>query len=395
MPLWSSHPRVFLDIAETGEGVVPLLRHALSAGRRPAQGRRALTRAPPPQPTRTIGHATSRADSLPPRPHSARRAVVGRRRDPVGAARRAASRAGPAVPRRRAGARLVRARLRAHARRRPHLRFDASTWRGELARDAARSRGHCPRRATRRRSSCRIRGNRRSCPGSPASRAAPATWARCAGASSTIAGGSIARGCRGSSTATPRSRRARAGRAPAARAPLLVPDAANRDAALGARARPRSPRRHPLPRRRVRSRQAVAGGTFREPRAKVSRRRHAGVAAGLAERQGRRRRRTGGDGGRRRRDPRSVRPHRPRHRDRPPVARRDCRQQRLGADARGRSGERPARRAVRLVVARVHAADVGRGEHRAHRHRLQPVLQARMSARALQVHARSRPRRGV
>ena len=35
------------------------------------------------------------------------------------------------------------------------------------------------------------------------------------------------------------------------------------------------------------------------------------------------------------------------------------------------------------------------GEDRADRHRLQPVLQARMPARALQVHARSRARRGV
>ena len=64
----------------------------------------------------------------------------------------------------------------------------------------------------------------------------------------------------------------------------------------GARADRRSPDRHPLSRRRVRSRQAVAGGTFREPRAKVSRRRYAGVAAGLAERPGRYRGCTNGDG---------------------------------------------------------------------------------------------------
>ena len=30
MPLWSSHPRVFLDVADTGRGDVPVLRHALS-----------------------------------------------------------------------------------------------------------------------------------------------------------------------------------------------------------------------------------------------------------------------------------------------------------------------------------------------------------------------------
>ena len=35
MKLWNTHPKVYLDVARTGESQVPVLRHGL-----PAQGRR-------------------------------------------------------------------------------------------------------------------------------------------------------------------------------------------------------------------------------------------------------------------------------------------------------------------------------------------------------------------
>ena len=57
-------------------------------------------------------------------------------------------------------------------------------------------------------------------------------------------------------------------------------------------------------------------------------------------------------------DARPDRAHRPRHRDRPAVARLARRQQRFGPDARGGGRRRAAGRAVRIVVARVHAAAV-------------------------------------
>ena len=60
-----------------------------------------------------------------------------------------------------------------------------------------------------------------------------------------------------------------------------------------------------------------------------------------------------------------------------------------GPDARGGRGRRAAGRAVRLVVAGVHAADFRAGADRPHRHRLQPLLQAGMPARPLPLHARA------
>ncbi len=88
--------------------------------------------------------------------------------------------------------------------------------------------------ATRRRSSCPTRGNRRSCRGSRASRCAPATSARCAGESSTIGDGWTAARCRAWSSATRRWRRTQAQHRRRATAPVLVPDRANRDAAIRA-----------------------------------------------------------------------------------------------------------------------------------------------------------------
>ena len=92
------------------------------------------------------------------------------------------------------------------------------------------------------------------------------------------------------------------------------------------------------------------------------------------------------------RSARSLRPHRPRHRDRSAVAGKRRRQQRFRADARGRRRRPAARRAVRLVspaytpplspLARVAQIDIV----------CSPCFQARMPARTLQVHARSRAR---
>ena len=92
---------------------------------------------------------------------------------------------------------------------------------------------------------------------------------------------------------------------------------------------------------------------------------------------------------------RPHRPHRSRHRDRPPVAGIGGRQQRFRADARG--GRRgPAHGgAVRIVVAALHAAAVATREDRADRHRVQPVLQAGVPAGPFQVHARPRAALGV
>ena len=203
--------------------------------------------------------------------------------------------------------------------------------------------------------------------------------------------------CRGSSTATPRWRRSR-GEAPvAATAPRPRPGRCqSRRSGDRARTRQRSRRRHALPRRRIRPGKALARRALRGARAPIPRRRSRGVADRVAERQGRPAKRSCGEAGRRgARDSRPDRPHGSRHRDRPPVAGVGRRQQRFGPDARGRGGRRAARRAVRLVVARLHAADVGRGEDRADRDRLQPLLQARVPARTLQVHARSRSGGGV
>ncbi len=90
-----------------------------------------------------------------------------------------------------------------------------------------------------------------------------------------------------------------------------------------------------------------------------------------------------------------CRAHGPGYRDRLAVAGLDRRQQRFRTDARRGGRWRSAGRAVRVVVPGLYAADVGHGEDRAHRHRLQPLLQARVPARTLQVHARSRPAGGV
>ena len=257
-------------------------------------------------------------------------------------------------------------------------------------RSAARPRGRCRRKNTPVRSFCPIRGNRRSCPGSRAFRGARDTRARCAWDSST--------------TEAARSRRPAAARGPLcgarggnqraltpASSPTLVPDAANREAAVRTRSRCRSQHRDSVSRCRIRSRQTLAAEHFASSHGSFL----AGSDVWLLSRTTSpppprywRRRRC------RRCNPRLTgRTDLARHR--PLVAGERGRQQRFGPDARGRSGRRTARRPLWLVVARLHAADVVRGEDCAHRHCLQPLLQARVPARAFQVHARSRPRRSV
>ncbi len=83
----------------------------------------------------------------------------------------------------------------------------------------------------------------------------------------------------------------------------------------------------------------------------------------------------------------SLRAHGSRRGDRPPLGRRSRGVQRFGPDAR-RGGARPAaRRTLRLLEPGAHAA-VGAGPAGEPRHRMQPLLSARVPARALQVHER-------
>ena len=173
-------------------------------------------------------------------------------------------------------------------------------------------------------------------------------------------------------------------------APVLVPDVANRAAAVRALTlKTHRPVVDSLPGRRIRPGQALAAQPFRRTGLAVPARRLSRLDRRLAQRQDRGERRRPVDG---RGQAASARPHgqdRPRHRHRSAVDGRAGREQRLRADARGGGGRRPGGRAVRLVVARVHAAALAARPHREDRHRMQSLLQARMPARPLQVHARS------
>ena len=225
--------------------------------------------------------------------------------------------------RRRAGARLVRAGLRAHARRAPRHRESVRARRAsDLAARRALARTLRGARRTRARSCCRIRGSR-----------------RCAVARADSAAHRLRR--RGALGLADRRRRARRKARAAAGRPLRrarrdarracrrcaprrcsCPIAANRAAAmraLGLDARTgRSSCSAPAP-----STAPPSAGRRRTSSSSrdASSRRHAGLADRLAQRP------AGGRpscrGGRcRASDARPHRPHRPRHRDRPPVARR-------------------------------------------------------------------------
>ena len=144
-------------------GALPVLQHALPARRRRRPACAALTslkRAA----TAARSYVTERILVVAP--------SLGRRRDPVRAADRADPRAVRGTRRRRAGAALVRAGLRAHARHPPRSsRARSRTATLDLrARKRAR-RATARRRATRARSCCRTRGSPRSCRGSRAFRA--------------------------------------------------------------------------------------------------------------------------------------------------------------------------------------------------------------------------------
>ena len=260
------------------------------------------------------------------RAHPDRRAVVGRRCDPVRAAgRRFCASRSRIADRRRAGAAVVRAGLRAHARHRPHHREpDRARQLRPRARARARRRAASRQRATRARSCCRTRGSRRWCPGSRAFRGASATSAKRAGACSpTRAGSTRNERCRASSTASPRWPCGRGELVPMPPRPVLVPDLANRAAAMRALRLAHRPHRSrscaPAPNtgRRSAGRRRISPSWRR-----ASCRRPAGVAHRLAERHARRRTRCCSAA--RRSEPaysRPHRPHRPRHGDRPAVAR--------------------------------------------------------------------------
>ncbi len=153
--------------------VVPVLRHALPACRRTAQGRRALS-PPPPAGNPSRGNILVVApswvgDAILSEPLVAR--LRSRRERPARIDVLAPGWCAPVYARMRGIGRVIDSTLR----------HGEVSW--TKRRDA---RAHAVRcRDTRRRSSCPIRGSRRSCPGSRGFRAARATSAKCAGASST------------------------------------------------------------------------------------------------------------------------------------------------------------------------------------------------------------------
>ena len=186
-----------------------------------------------------------------------------------------------------------------------------------------------------------------------------------------------------------RTPRRAAGRAAAAAARPAAPGGGrgeSRDRDRPLRARPLAAGGCVLSRGRVRPGQALAGATLRSARPCARRARPARLADRLAGRPRDRRR---DREARERRGDQSLRPHRSCLGDRPPVGGGGSGVERLGADAR-RGGARPAaRRALRLVERRAHAA-ARAGAPRQPRDRMQSLLPARMPARALQVHERPR-----
>ena len=239
MPLWSSHPRVFLDIADEGEAMCPYCgtRYVLEGGPRPGALNR--TRNWRRSPTALAADASAdvrdrardprrRVDarrdfrvcaSMSPslsrgypqcsphgrRTHPDRRAVVGRRRHPVRAAGRAAARPVRRSDRRRAGAFVVRAGLCAHARHPPDHR-DPVRARQVRSRRAAQARARTARRrlyaCVRAAQLLEVRAGAVPRAHSQAHRLSRRSALRPA---DRRAAGSTRRRCRGSSTASPRS----------------------------------------------------------------------------------------------------------------------------------------------------------------------------------------------
>ena len=397
MPLWSSHPRVFLDIADDGEAMCPYCgtRYVLAGG--PLTGAALAVR---------VGalRASRRARSCPQRrwtaTHPDRRAVLGRRRDPLRAAGRAAARAvleDPIVD--VLVAVVVRAGVRAHARHPPHHREpDRARQRFDLA-SAALARAELRER---RLHAC-VRAARFVEVGAGAvSRAHPASASGYIGRSALRA--ADRRAARSTRRRMPRLVDRFAALAGAARQPRA-------DAAVaGARARHGQSRRRDA---RAAAEDRPAGGdpVSRAPntaRPSAGRRTsspnsprrflrdgHAGVDRRLAQRQDRHRRgRCNSLGDTRARC--ATSPAAPTSAPRSTC----CRRRRSSSATIRASCTRPRRSACRWsrCSARRRRSTRRRCRRRADRedrHRVQPLLQARMSARALQVHARIEARDGL
>ena len=366
MPLWSSHPRVFLDIADTARRCAPTAGRATcsKAGRARAAtelGRmRACAAAPAcPDPPRALLSDCGRTSQLRNADMAGERILIvapswvgdAILSEPLVALLRDPLRGSD---RRRARAVVVRAGVRAHARHPPDHR------------DSVRARQVRPRRPAQARARVQGRGLyarvraaqflevgagavprahpeahrlRRRSALRPADRRA---HARQEGA------------CRGSSTASPRLPRRAAALVPMPPAPVLVPDHGQPRARRCARCSLKTDRPVVIlcPGAEFGAAKRWPPNQFAELAAHVPARRPAGVDRRLAQRQDRRRSRAElamGDNAAQ--GARPHRPHRPRHGDRHPVVGVARRQQRLGPHARRRGGRRAAGRALRLVVA--------------------------------------------
>ena len=261
MPLWSSHPRVYLDVADEGEVPVPVLRDPLST-----RGRR--WRRPPLKP---IAQREARALEPPGAHAPGDRALVvapswvgdAILSEPLIAPLRES---GMAAPRRRRRAAVVRAGLRADARRRPHHRQRRRARQLRAGRAPQARPRSCARRGTRTPTCCPTPGSPRWCRSSRGM-PAPHRFRRrgALGPADRRAQARCARDAPARRRATPRWPCLAARRCPPPTAPVLVPDARQprRSRGRAGRSSADRPVADPLPGRRIRPRQALARRSLR------------------------------------------------------------------------------------------------------------------------------------